>query len=124
MIVTLLGFVTLFRVIRNALGDPMARGLLILVAVVLAVGTVFYHQVEDWSVVDALYFSVVALLTVGFGDYVPTTTLSKLFTIGYLFVGVGIIAAAATTVVQRSHLWTRLEDAEHAAEEDKTGPQP
>jgi hypothetical protein len=38
-----------------------------------------------------LYFSVVAVTTVGFGDFAPTTDASKLFTVAYIILGVGII---------------------------------
>ena len=61
---------------------------------VLASGTTFYALVEGWSVVDALYFSVLTLTTVGFGDLVPTTVASKLFTVGYVLFGVGLLAGS------------------------------
>jgi potassium channel subfamily K len=35
-----------------------------------------YSRLEGWSPVEALYFSVVTLATVGFGDLHPTTTAS------------------------------------------------
>jgi len=57
----------------------------------LAVGTVVYHYLEDWSWVDALYFSTVAITTVGFGDLAPSTDGSKLFTVVYILGGIGII---------------------------------
>lgn len=55
-----------------------------LAAGTLLTGTVVYHLLEDWSWVDSLYFSVVTLTTVGYGDLSPTTDLSKLFTVVYL----------------------------------------
>jgi hypothetical protein len=57
----------------------------------LAVGTVVYRLLEDWSWVDSLYFSVVAVTTVGFGDLTPSTDGSKLFTVVYILSGVTII---------------------------------
>lgn len=60
------------------------------VMVVLA-ATVVFHFLEDWSWVDSLYFSTVAVTTVGFGDLVPTTDASKLVTVVYVLVGIGII---------------------------------
>jgi hypothetical protein len=58
----------------------------------VAVGTVVYHWLEDWSWVDSFYFSVVAVTTVGFGDLSPTTDVSKLFTVVYIVLGVSIVA--------------------------------
>jgi hypothetical protein len=55
------------------------------------VGTVAYRLLEDWSWVDALYFSVVAVTTVGFGDLTPSTDASKLFTVLYVLTGISII---------------------------------
>jgi hypothetical protein len=55
------------------------------------VGTVVYKLLEDWSWVDAVYFSVVAVTTVGFGDLTPSTDASKLFTVAYVLTGISII---------------------------------
>ena len=65
-----------------------------LAVLVLATGTVVYHYVEDCSWVDSVYFSSVALTTVGFGDFVPTTDASKIFTVFYIFSGIAIVGAA------------------------------
>ena len=61
------------------------------VVFILALGTVVYHYLEDWSWVDAFYFSAVAGSTVGFGDLSPTTNGSKLFTVLYIFSAMAII---------------------------------
>ena len=109
MIAIILAFVAFYRIFRNAIGDPAIRGLLMALGVILATGTVSYHVIEDWSLLNALYFCVVSLLTVGYGDLTPTTDFGKVFTIFYLFVGVGFIATSATTIVQRSRVWSRIE---------------
>ncbi|KAL6328988.1 hypothetical protein AAG906_007278 [Vitis piasezkii] len=41
--------------------------------------------------VDALYFSVVTLCTIGYGDIVPDTTFTKMFTCVFILVGFGFI---------------------------------
>ena len=69
--------------------------------VVLGLGTVVYRVLEDWSWVDSLYFSAVALTTVGFGDLTPTTTVSKLFTVFYIFAGISLIGAFLNQFLKR-----------------------
>jgi hypothetical protein len=59
----------------------------------IAVATVAYTFLEDWSLVDSLYFSTVAITTVGFGDLAPSSDASKLFTILYLAVGITTVSA-------------------------------
>lgn len=68
--------------------NQMIAGLAMLV---LSMGTVGYRLLEEWSWVDAFYFSAVAVTTVGFGDLAPSTDASKLFTVLYIFSGVAII---------------------------------
>jgi len=78
---------------------PFRAGFLILLALLVS-GTVFYSTVEEWSIVDSLYFSVITLATVGYGDFAPRTTAGKLFTIFYIFVGIGLFVGVATAVAR------------------------
>lgn len=92
MSVFLLVFVHFIREARRTLQrDAAFRSLFYAVAFLLAAGTIFYWQVEGWSLIDSLYFSVITLATVGYGDLAPTQTLSKAFTIVYIFVGLGTL---------------------------------
>lgn len=65
-------------------------GSLTLLIIVLATGTFFYSYVEGWRTLDSLYFSVMTITTVGYGDLHPTTDASKVFTMFYVFVGIGL----------------------------------
>ena len=73
--------------------NPTFRAGFTLAMIILLSGTVFYRTVEGWSWVDALYFSVTTIRTVGLGDLSPQTDFGKLFTVIYIFVGVGIFVA-------------------------------
>lgn len=46
---------------------------------------------EQWDLVDALYFSMVTMSTVGFGDLSPTKDVSKVFTCVFIFVGITVV---------------------------------
>jgi hypothetical protein len=85
------------------------RSAILGLAGVVGAGTVFYRFVEDWSWVDSLYFTVVTLTTVGYGDLHPTTALSKLFTVALILVGVGAILAFLDFVVKQTARRQRLE---------------
>ena len=86
-------FVRLLKAIVHSWSAPMFRANFALAVLILLSATLFYHSVEGWSWIDALYFSVTTISTVGLGDLSPRTDLGKLFTIIYIFVGVGVFVA-------------------------------
>jgi hypothetical protein len=85
-------------------------------AVIIGLATTLYHWLEDWSWVDSLYFSVVAVTTVGFGDLVPTKDGTKLLTVAYVLAGIGIITTFINLRLQRNR-YRRLIDRENKKKE-------
>jgi hypothetical protein len=88
--------------IRSFNGNPSSPpppGVRLSVVTVVVSGVVFYRLTEDWSLTDSLYFTVIALPTIGFGDFTPTTTLSRLSTLVYAIIGVGLIAILVHLIV-------------------------
>ena len=81
--------------------EKAARVISALSLFALGAGTVVYHTLEDWTWVDSFYFSAVALTTVGFGDLSPSTDVSKLFTVFYIFSGISLIGATLNEVAKR-----------------------
>jgi hypothetical protein len=79
------------QAIWRGLRDPEFRALLILVIITLLTGALFYVKVEGWTLLDAVYFCFVTLTTIGYGDLAPTKPISKIFTILYIIVGIGIL---------------------------------
>ena len=89
-------FSSLFRAAR----EPEVQGVFTLALTLIVIATIFYWIVEGWSLLDSAYFAVVTIATVGYGDFTPKTALGKVFTIAYIFAGIGIFAAAVTALGQ------------------------
>jgi len=96
-ILKLLGVV--FVGIKN---DQEFRILLFILVIMLTGSTLFYSSIESWRIIDALYFSVMTMATIGYGDFIPTTDLSKLFTIFFTFLSVGVFVSINTKIVLMS----------------------
>jgi hypothetical protein len=87
------------RSFNRSLRHPRHQAFALAVVVVIVSGIVFYSLAEGWSIADSLYFTVIALTTIGFGDLAPTTTVSRLFTVLYAVIGVGLIGTLVHLVV-------------------------
>lgn len=68
------------------------------VTTLFLVGTVGYIAIEGWSVIDALYMTIITLTTVGFGEVRPLSPVGRVFTIGLLILGVGTVAYSLSTL--------------------------
>jgi hypothetical protein len=65
----------------------------VLVAIVLAVGTIGFHLIEHYSYVNSFYFASM-LATAEGPATTPVTTLGKIFASAIAFVGVGSVVFA------------------------------
>src|ERR1700752_3801849 len=72
----------------------------IAVLIAITIGTVMFHVLEGWSILDSLYVTVQTVTTVGFGDLSPSTRLGRAFATVFMMVGVGIVLYALTSTVQ------------------------
>jgi voltage-gated potassium channel len=84
------------------LGAVRPRNILLVILAVIGIGTVFYHRVEGFSFLDSVYFCVITLATVGYGDLTPKTDAGKIFTMFYVLIGVGIIASSVSYLLKRT----------------------
>ncbi|WP_368183532.1 potassium channel family protein [Aestuariibius sp. HNIBRBA575] len=89
---------------------------------IITVGTVFFHFVEGWSWIDSYFFTVVTLSTVGYGQLVPATAIGKIATTVFIFVGLGIFAAAIqqfsqVTLQRRLNARRKIREAQDKSED-------
>jgi len=120
MIALLIGFTVLLRTLWCGVReDHSFRALMVTMGLVVTGGTLFYWQIEGWSLVDSLYFCIITMATIGYGDLTPTTPLSKLFTVGFVILGVGLFATFVGKIVA---LMVKQREAWH--ERHHRGPNP
>lgn len=72
----------------------------IAVLVAMTIGTLVFHVIERWTILDSLYVTAQTVTTVGFGDLAPRTHAGRAFATVFMMVGVGIVLYALTSTVQ------------------------
>jgi voltage-gated potassium channel len=66
----------------------------------LALGTLGFHLLEGWSLLDSLYVTVTTIATVGYGDFHPTTGASRLFATVFMLFSLGTVGFLFSTAIQ------------------------
>ena len=61
------------------------------VGVVVVGGGVLYSVFEGWSLVQGVYFCTVTLSSVGYGDFIPSSELSRVLWLPFVCVGLGTV---------------------------------
>lgn len=85
---------------------------LALFLIVTAIGTIGFMVLENLSLIDAFYYNIVTMSTVGYGDIHPTTPTSRLFAILLIIMGgatfIGVIANATEMILLRREAESRM----------------
>ncbi len=66
----------------------------------LVVGTIGYNRIEDYTLLDAFYMTVITVSTVGFGEINELSSTGRIFTIFLILSGVGGIAFAMHAITE------------------------
>jgi len=73
--------------------------LVILMMVLLIVtGTIVFSVLEGWNLIDSLYFTIITISTVGYGDLSPQSSQGRIFAIIFTFIAIGIGGYAISTL--------------------------
>jgi hypothetical protein len=70
------------------------------IVTILLIGSFVMSAIESWTFVDSVYWAIVTITTVGFGDIAPKSTAGRSFCIVYILLGSLIVARAMSVFIQ------------------------
>jgi voltage-gated potassium channel len=73
---------------------------LIAIAVILVVGTLGYHALKGWTILESLYMTVITITTIGFREVHPLGPAGEVFTIFIIVLGMGTTAYLLLTTTR------------------------
>ncbi len=68
------------------------------IVLLLVVGTVGYIVLEGWTLLEAVYATVITITTVGYGDLSPQTLNGRIFSIFFTLIAIGVAGYAISTM--------------------------
>jgi voltage-gated potassium channel len=74
--------------------DSKINKILVLVASIIAIGTIGYMWLSHYSLIDAIYMTVITVTTVGFGELRPFSPEEKVFTIFLILTSITVFGYA------------------------------
>jgi hypothetical protein len=99
LLATLIGDAVQSLVARESPKGGETTTTLILGSVFLFGGALVFVFLEDWSYIEAIYFTVITLTSIGFGDYLPSSTASRVFTMFFIILGLGTASSMIKTMM-------------------------
>ena len=89
------------------------RVFIIVFVLIIVLGTLGFMHIEGLSLADAIYFCIVTIATVGYGDIHPATQTGKILAIALIVCGVGtflgVVANATEMLMNRREKQVRIQ---------------
>ena len=69
-------------------------------AITFIVGMVLAHRFEGWSLYESMYWTLITMATIGYGDYVPGTWEGRVLAMVMAIAGITSFTALVSTVIE------------------------
>ncbi|KAF7971393.1 hypothetical protein HWV62_21228 [Athelia sp. TMB] len=66
----------------------------------LAIEALIFSKIEDWQYLDGIYYSVVSMLTIGFGDFEPTKTATRILLFPFAILTIAQLANQVGMIIE------------------------
>ena len=94
--------ITRLRAWINRLSLPSLIQLeVLLLMMLICIGAYAFHLIEWWTLLDSLYFTVITVASVGYGDFAPHTDIGKVLAMCYAIVALPIFAYTGALFIER-----------------------
>lgn len=91
----------MLRSLAKAFAAEDSFHLLMVSLSLVVLNSVVMSAAEGWPLLDAAFFSVATMSTVGYGDLTPETVFGKIFTMLFIVAGIGVFVTTATTIARK-----------------------
>jgi hypothetical protein len=82
--------------------------IIIVIIVYIVIGASIIRKLEDWTYLDAFYFTTIMMTTIGYGDVTPKSKGGRIFYCFFAVLGLGLLAILFGFVGQA--IFTRIKD--------------
>ena len=73
---------------------------IVMIIAVLIVGTLGFHFIEGWPLLESAYVATQTVTTVGYGDITPQTHTGRIFSLIFMLLGVGTVLYGLTQIAR------------------------
>jgi len=73
-------------------------GCLFIIIYIITGIVVYTFLFDEFDVLESLYFSIITISTIGYGDYSPTSQGARLFTFFYILIGIALLGSALEAI--------------------------
>lgn len=85
---------------------PISICIMILICYV-TMGAVMFNRLQNWGVLESLYFCFTSLGTIGFGDLLPKGQVAQYAASAYILVGMAVVAMCFSLIQTELMMWLR-----------------
>lgn len=85
---------------------PISICIMILICYV-TMGAVLFNRIQNWGVLESLYFCFTSLGTIGFGDLLPKGQVAQYAASAYILVGMAVVAMCFSLIQSELVMWLR-----------------
>lgn len=91
---------------RHSGSVPISICIMIIICY-MTLGAVLFHRIQNWSVLESLYFCFTSLGTIGFGDISPKGNVAQYAASAYILIGMAVVAMCFSLIQSELVLWLR-----------------